>query len=331
MKKSIIISTIVLIVAIAVGGYYWYKTNTPKNLGEIIWGLNVWPGNLPNLVAYDQGIYKKNGLDVKMIQEPDYGTLVTDFISGKINFADLALIDVVVKADDGEKIKIVLAADYSNGADGIVAKKEIRNIKELKGKKVAVEKDTLSEHLLYDALRKNELSLSDIVEVNLSAPKAAQAFIRGEVDAAATWEPDYTQAVEEGNGWRIYTSADSPGLIIDSLVFKSDYIKNNPEKVAAVVKSYFEGVDFIVANPEKAYEIGAKYSDITAEEFKIQYAGIKQMNKDDNTNAFFYRTTVDSLHGAIIQANKFLLEKRTIKTEVDSTEILDVSFVKGLN
>jgi len=230
-----------------------------------------------------------------------------------------------------EQLKVVLATDYSNGADGIVAKKDLKNISELKGKKVAVEEGTLGDYLLYDALKKNNMSFSDVKEINLSAQEAAQAFIRGEVDAAVTYEPDYSQAVEKGNGWRIYTSADSPGLIIDVLTFSDDYSGKNPEKTQAVVNSYFKAIDFISANPDKAYEIGAKYFKIALDEFKTQYAGLKLMKLEDNLNIMAYGSGVNSLHGLVKQASDFLQEIGKEKGLVDSTDIIDPQFVRNLN
>jgi len=205
MKKTITILTFVLLTILAAGGIFFYGQSQPKSLGKITLGWNTWPGNLPYLVAYEQGFFKEQGLEMEMIAEESYLKKVDDLISGKIDFSgDMALVDVVEKASKGGKLNVVLATDYSNGADGIVAKKEIKNISEFKGKKVAAEVGTLGEYLLYDALKKNNLELSDVQEVNLSAQEAAQAFIRGEVDAAVTYEPDYSQAVEKGAGWRIY-------------------------------------------------------------------------------------------------------------------------------
>lgn len=331
IKKTALIITIVLLISASVLGVFFYRQSQVKSLGQITFGWNAWPGVLPYLVAYDQGFFKAEGLEVKMVEEDSYGKMLNDLVAGKIDFSgDIALIDVVEKVSKGEGLKIISAVDYSNGADGIVAKKEIINISELKGKKVAVEKGTLGEYLLYDALKKNNLTLLDVQDVNMTAQEAVQAFIRGEVDAAVTYEPDYTQAVKDGNGWRIYTSADSPGLITDVTTFKSDFVAKNPAKISAVVKSYFKAVDFIAANPDKAYEIGAKYFKIKASEFKEQYTGVKQMTLEDNLSIMSYGSGSDSLHGLTQSTNNFLQIKGTLKGNVDSTEILDPRFIREL-
>lgn len=331
LKKVALSTTIALLVIVSVLGFFFYRQSQVKFLGQITLGWNAWPGFLPYLVAYDQGYFKEDGLDVKMIEEESYGKMLDDLVSSKIDFAgSIGLIDIAEKDSSGAALKIVSVADYSNGADGIVTKKEIKSISELKGKKVAVEQGTLGEYLLYDALKKNNRSLTDVQEVNMTAQEAAQAFISGKVDAAVSYEPYYSQAVKDGNGWRIYTSADSPGLITDVVALKGDFVTKNPEKVSTVIKSYFKAMDFIAKNPDQAYTIGAKYFKITPSEFKDQYAGIKQVGLTDNLNFMSYGNGSDSLHGLINQAYDFLLLKGTVKNRVDSTEIIDPSFIRGL-
>jgi len=329
-KKTALILIAVILISVIGGGIYIYQQTQPKQLGEITYGWNAWPGNLPYIIAYEQGFFKEQGLDVKFVKETGYGAMLNNFISGQTDFSGIALIDVAEKVSKGNNLKVILAHDYSNGADGIVAKKEIKSISELKAKKVAIEIGTLGEYLLYDALKKYKLTLADITEINLSAQDAAQAFIRGEVDAAVTYEPDFSQAVNQGSGWRLYTSTDSPGLIIDVLAFKSDFVAQNPLKVAAVTRAYFKAMDFISANPEAAYEIGAKYFEITPSEFKDQLSGLKLLNLDDNLNLMAYGNGSDSLHGLIHQAYNFLKEKGIVLTPVDSTEIVEPKFIREL-
>jgi NitT/TauT family transport system substrate-binding protein len=330
-KKIVISLVIVLLTTIVVGGIIFYKKSQVKSLGSITYGYNMWPGVLPYLVAYDKGFFKENGLDVNLVEVSTYTEEIDNFLSGKVDFlGDFALIDVIKNVSKGEKIKVILATDYSNGADGIVAKSGINLIQDLKGKKVAVEKETLGEYLLYDALKKNNLSLDDIVEVNLSAQESASAFIRGEVEAAVSYEPDLSRSLSKGGGSKIYTSVDSPGLIIDTLVFRPDFITANPLKVSAVVLAYFKAVDYISNNKDESYLIGSKYFGITPMELEEQYSGIKQVSFTENTSLVSFGDNNSSLHGLIKKAHEFLKEKGVTTGSVDSTEIVDAKFIRSL-
>jgi len=70
----------------------------------------------------------------------------------------------------GIKGKVFLVTDVSWGGDGIVARKEIKSIRDLKGKKVAFARGTPSHFLLYKALKQAGLSPKDIVQVKVDDP-----------------------------------------------------------------------------------------------------------------------------------------------------------------
>lgn len=335
VKRTIIfIFAIVAIVLLVLGffGAFYYKNINKKYLGKITYGYEVWPGVLPYLIAYEKGFFAEQGLDVKLYKSQNYTQEIDDFLSGRVDFlGDYALIDVIKKVSTGEKVKVVLATDYSNGADGIVTDKSISNVSQLKNKKVAVEKNTLGEYLLYDALKKSNLSLSDLEEIDLSAQDSAKAFVDKKVDACVTYEPDLSKAIKEGNGNLIYNSSQSPGLIIDTLVFRPEFIEKNPSKVLAVVKAYFNAVNFIEKNNDEAYSIGAKYFDITKEDFKKQYEGIKQVSFIENMTLMSFGSGRDSLHGLVSSACDFLQTKDILHAKVDSLEIIDPQFVRALS
>lgn len=332
MKKITIISLCIVSLIVIVGGVYVFGQFQTQSLGTIKYGYQTWPGVLPYLVAYDKGFYRSRGLDVVLVKEDSYVKELEDLISGNIDFSgDVALIDVVKNVSKGAKLNIILATDYSDGADGIVAKSSMKSVADLKGKNVAVEMGTLGEYLLHDALRKNNLGLTAVKEVNLSAQDAAQAFIDKKVDAAVSYEPSLSQAVKDGSGKILYSSSNSPGLIIDVLAFRSNYVKNNRAKVAAVVGAYAEAMDFIAKNPSEAYIIGAKYFGISVEQLVDQLKGIKLMSLGENMDLMAFGSGKDSIHGLINNAYDFLKSKGDIVSDVDTTEIVDPSFIRGVN
>ena len=93
-------------------------------------------------------------------------------------------------AENPIPVKQVLALDDSYGGDGIVAKKEIKTVKDLKGKTVAAQLGAGASYFwLNYVLAQNGLKLSDIQAVDMKAGDAGAAFVAGKIDAAVTWEP----------------------------------------------------------------------------------------------------------------------------------------------
>lgn len=67
----------------------------------------------------------------------------------------------------------------------------IKNLAELKGKKIALQKGSSAHYLLVRALEKAGLSWSDIQPIYLTPADARAAFERKSVDAWAIWDPFY--------------------------------------------------------------------------------------------------------------------------------------------
>lgn len=96
------------------------------------------------------------------------------------------------------KIPLVIFAyqKMSPGAEGIVVKKDsgIASIKDLAGKKVAVNRGGTGEYLLMQGLQTNGMDPTSVERVYLSPSDSGPGFTQGHVDAWATWDPFLTIA-----------------------------------------------------------------------------------------------------------------------------------------
>ena len=138
---------------------------------------------------------------------------------------------------------------------GIIVRQDspIRTLADLKGKKIAVTQKTAGHYLLIRALTQGGLQLKDAQLVDLPPPKAQEAFLRGEVDAWAIWQP-FLANLQETMPADFLT--DSEGLINDrnfylaSRSFASDF----PDIVKTVMGETRLMANWITKNPEKAAE-----------------------------------------------------------------------------
>lgn len=81
----------------------------------------------------------------------------------------------------------------------------IRQIKDLKGKRIALQKGSSSHYLLVQAVKKAGLNWSDIQPIWLAPADARAAFQKGAVDAWAIWDPYYASAQLEDHA-RVLTT-----------------------------------------------------------------------------------------------------------------------------
>ena len=116
-------------------------------------GFNAWIGSIAFFVADQKGFFKEAGLDVqtKSFSAPGDGLppLLTGDLDAALSTAD-SVLTVVDKAPG--QIRIVYLTDTSAGADAILAKKDISNIKQMKGRKVAATLGQCNQLLLEKAL-----------------------------------------------------------------------------------------------------------------------------------------------------------------------------------
>lgn len=179
---------------------------------------------------------------------------------GKIDLGYTGVAPPVFAQSDGVPFVYIANDSALPGSIGIIVPQNspIRTLADLKGKKIAATRKTAGHYLLIRALTQGGLQLKDAEFVDLSPPKAQEAFVRGEVDAWAIWQPFLAQLQETVP---VYFLTDSDGLINDrnfylaSRSFASDF----PDIVKIVLGETREIAAWIAKNPERAAElIGAR-------------------------------------------------------------------------
>ena len=160
--------------------------------------------------------------------------------ASKLDGANIATHTALRLAAAGLPIKIVLLLDEcDDGRRDPRRARRRRPIKSLKGKKVAYEAGTTSDILLRYALAQNGMKFSDIKPVPTPAANAGVAALAGKVDAAVTYEPYLTTALNQNKGFKlIYTAAENPGLIGDVFVVRNDVLQEKPGQILALIKAW---------------------------------------------------------------------------------------------
>ena len=281
-------------------------------------GISGWTGFGPLTLAKEVGIFKKHGLDVTLPKIPQASRSLA-LASGDIQCAATTVETWVVWNANGVPAKQIVQLDKSHGADGIVARADIKTITDLKGKAVAASAPGTSPYfLLAWFLHANGLTLKDVKVVNLEPGPAAQAFLAGQNDAAVSYEP-YLSSVRDkpAAGHILATTLDYP-MVIDTLGCAPKFLDANGDAAKALVDSYFEALDYIKANPDKADEIMGADVKQSAAEFKESAAYLAWADKAANQTFF-----KDEFGTFSATAADLLLEVGTIKQKPDMSALSD--------
>ncbi|RYZ03350.1 MAG: aliphatic sulfonate ABC transporter substrate-binding protein [Myxococcales bacterium] len=287
-------------------------------------GFNAWIGSIAFFVAQQKGFFKEAGLDVqtKSFSAPGDGLkpLLTNDLDAVLSTADCVL-TVVDKAPG--QLKIVYLTDTSSGADAIVAKKDIPNIKAMKGRKVAATLGQCNQLLLDKALEKAGLTEKDIHLVNMSPDDAGAAFAAGQIDVAVTWEPWITKVSGEKKGHVIFSSKDTPMLILDVLAVNTKGAAKKPAETRAFIKALNRGYEFVQAHRDEAAALAGKSLEQKPEEVKPML---------DKVDLYGPQKNLELLAGPAAAASKqvaqFFKDHKVNDTLVDTSTLFDAQYLK---
>jgi len=285
--------------------------------------ISGWTGFAPLTLARETGIFKRTGLDVTIKKmKPNERHLA--MAAGDVQVIATTVDTHILYASGGVPVTQVLVLDTSAGGDGIAVRDSIKSLQDLKGKRVAYQHAAVSEFWFGYLLRKQGMSLKkDVQGADLTPQDSANAFVAGNFDAAVTYEP-YLSTVRDNKGKILVTSAETPGVIIDTLAFQAEFIKKNPKVVKAVVDSWFEALDFIKKDQQKAFEVMGADVKQTAEKFAASAKFVKWYDRKENQE-YFART----MPAFLKEATEVLLEIGSIKkAPPDLGALADGSFVQ---
>jgi NitT/TauT family transport system substrate-binding protein len=287
-------------------------------------GFNAWIGSIAFFVAREKGFFKEEGLDLqdKSFSSPGDGLppLLTGDLDAVLSTAD-SVITVLDKAPG--QLRVVYLTDTSSGADAILAKKDIGGIKAMKGRKVAATLGQCNQLLLEKALEKAGLTDADIQLVNMNPDDAGSAFAAGKIDVAVTWEPWITKVSGEKKGHVIFSSKETPNLILDVLAISAKTAQKKPAETRAFLKALNRGYDFVQKHTDEAAALAAKALEQKPDEVKAMLPKVKLYSPKQNLEVM-----AGPAASATAQVAQFFKDKKVNETLVDVSHLYDPSFLK---
>lgn len=294
-------------------------------------GYSDWPGWVAWQVAIDKGWFKEAGVPVDF-EWFDYSASMDAFSAGKIDAVLMTNGDALVTGAAGGKSVMIMLTDYSNGNDMIVAKPGIKSLKELKGKKVAVEEGLVEHLLLLNGLKKAGMKESDVTLVNAKTNEMPQVLASGDVAAIGAWQPIAGQAMKSVPGSRpVYTSANEPGLIYDVLAVSPASAKQHKAEWLKVVKVWDRVVKYIndpKTQPD-AVKIMAARVGVTPQVYLPLLKGTHLLSLADGRKVYVKAAGFGSLYGSSKVADDFNVANGVYKAHQDVDSYIDPSFTNA--
>jgi NitT/TauT family transport system substrate-binding protein len=237
----------------------WSSCGSAAQAEPLRIGHLTWVGLGPLFVAQEKGLFAKEGVEVELINMAIHEAMYAGLFAGQIDVIDATPDDMLPNFDPQQPYACVFTLTESLGADGILARNDIRLIADLRGKAVGFAERTVSQFYLNVLLKQAGLSQADIEHVEMSADDAGNAFLMQEIDAAVTWEPWLTQGKQSGHGHLLADSSATPGLIVDCLVTTVRIFDDRLAEFRALARAWDAALAYVEAQPEEANEIMARH------------------------------------------------------------------------
>jgi NitT/TauT family transport system substrate-binding protein len=288
-----------------------------------------WPGWVAWEIAIQKGWFKEAGVPIEF-KWFEYVPSMEAYSAGKVDAVSMTNGDALVTGSTGGKSVCIVANDYSNGNDMIVAKPGIKSVADLKGKKIGVEVGFVSHLLLLYALKSVNLTEKDVKLVKVPTDQTPQALKSGQVDAVAAWQPSSGQALKEVAGsTAVFTSKDVPGLIYDHLCVNPKSLAERRADWVKVAKVWLKVADFL-ADPKNVAESSKIMSarvGLTPEAYAALMGGTNFLGKDGNAKHYAKGDGLDSIFGSSKIVDEFNVKNEVYKTPMKIEEYFDPSVV----
>lgn len=174
------------------------------------------------------------------------------FLSGDTDATFILAPMAMTLREEGVNVRIVYLGHRDGTAMMVHKDSGIDNVRQLRGKKVAVPAALSNQRLLLmRALKQQGMSIDDVYLMYMAPPDMPQALEHRYVDAISSGEPFMGQTELDGYGKILYLTKDVwPGFISCVLAVREDTIENHRDAVQQLVQGIAKSGKWIDQGPD---------------------------------------------------------------------------------
>ena len=273
-------------------------------------------------MAQQEGLFKKNGLDVELIHIPSSSRGIQAILAGEIAFSYMDGSNQAQANLRGAGLAFVAGAT-NRQVFSLMARSDIKKVSDLRGKKIGITRVGSSTHtsalyaLNQGGLKPGDYQILPLVEV----PNILTALIAGQIDAGVVSPPTNSRARKAGFNELSNLAKDGPEYVSVAVGTSRSYIRANEDIVRRVVRSYAEGVQIFKTNKPAALRMFQKY--LRVKEPEIQEDAYNQFREYLETVPYVSRKGLEAILAEIGEKDP---AARSAKPE----DFIDMRFVTEL-
>ena len=220
-------------------------------------------------MAQQEGLFKKNGLEVELIHIPSSSRGIQAILAGEIAFSFMDGANAVQANLKGANLALIAGAT-NRQVFSLMAKPEFKSVGDLRGKKIGITRVGSSTHtsalfaLGTAGLKPSDYQILPLVEV----PNIFTALVAGQIDAGVVSPPTNSRAKKAGFKELMNLAKDGPEYVSVAVGTSRAYIAANEDTVRRVVRAYAEGIQIFRDN--KAAALRMIQNQLKVKELDIQ-------------------------------------------------------------
>jgi len=199
--------------------------------------IGTFPGPISELVFLAQHRGWLPPSDFRVVEFINDGEVMRAFRNGSIEAAFISVDEVLTLAQNGMDPVILFVTAESRGGDAVVAHADVTSLADLRGRRIAVQVNSVSAYLLRRALVTAGLTAGDLQVINLPPDRHRAAFLRRDVDAVVTAEPVRTEILMLG-GVELFSSASLPLELVGVTIIRGAYLEQHGARVSTLCSAW---------------------------------------------------------------------------------------------
>ncbi|MSP37784.1 MAG: ABC transporter substrate-binding protein [Deltaproteobacteria bacterium] len=233
--------------------------------------------SVPYYVAVSKGFFRDEGMDVEIIQaNPRLGVMA--LMNGDVSFTG-TFVSTVRGILSGFSMKIVLVA-FKKGVYYLIAHPSIKDVQDLKGKKLGVSSLRGSDHLVAEELLRskglNPALMQPVVLGDTSV--RLQSVITGAVEVT-TLSPPHDLMAQKAGG-KVLAGPPEIGMPASGMITSDRLIKENPNFVRRGVRAILRANRFIDENRAETIKVLLQWvkqtPEIAARSYDVELKSIQR-------------------------------------------------------
>ena len=227
-------------------------------------------------------------LDIKIIEGiPEKNAAIS---AGKLQCMNNTVDTIMLARTNAVPIKLVAFSNMSYGLDQMIVTKNIKSVRDFKGKKFGADYGFLNHMWMLLTLRREGMGFKDVKLVPALPEKSAKTFVDGGIDIDVNYDPFAATSLKRKNSYVFKSSLTDRtwerGLIGDAIACNEKWLAQKPAVAKELFRAWFEATDWWKEHPEEGDAIVAKGLKWPVSDVKLNQHGAVQLSLSQNLGAF---------------------------------------------